>query len=343
MYFIFMGRKNLLVRCVGTAARKFRALQEVWILPWWGSSRLALAPLWALDTLVLVVKLCSTCAMAVFRVLVPPVMKSLHGETVLITGAGNGLGRELAMQFAELGATVVCWDKDARRNDAVVNEIRSKDGECFGYTVDVTVREQVFALATLMRRQLTEVSMVVSNAGALTAAPLTCLRPEAVAKIVEVNLLAHFWVFQAFLPSMIERRRGHIVAINSSAGLMPCADMAPYCAAKFGLRGLMDSISEELRLDAWTKNIHTTSVYVATMATGMYPTPTHRFAFYCPELAPKDAAGMIIEGIRQNNRIVCIPSFMKTLIDFNNLMPYRIRIIFTDFFNFGHRGWFCFC
>lgn len=46
-----------------------------------------------------------------------------------ITGAGNGLGRELAIQFAELGATVVCWDKDARRNDAVVKEIRSKDGE----------------------------------------------------------------------------------------------------------------------------------------------------------------------------------------------------------------------
>ncbi|KAI8438952.1 hypothetical protein MSG28_011265 [Choristoneura fumiferana] len=338
-----MGRKNLLIRCVSSAARRFRALQEVWILPWWGSGGLAAAPLWALDVLVLVVKLWSTCAVAVFRVLVPPVMKSLHGETILITGAGNGLGRELAIQFAELGATVVCWDKDARRNDAVVKEIRSKDGECFGYTVDVTAREQVLALAALMRRQLTDVSMVVSNAGALTTAPLVCLRPEAVAKIVEVNLLAHFWIFQAFLPSMIERRQGHIVAINSSAGLAPCADMVPYCAAKFGLRGLMESISEELRLDTWTKNIQTTSVYVATMATGLYPAPAHRFtSCYC-EIHPKEAAKIIIEGIRQNHRDISIPSFMKALINLNNLMPYRIRIIFTDFFNFGHRGWFCFC
>lgn len=82
-----MRRKNLLISCVSSAARRFRALQEVWILPWWGSGGLAAAPLWALDALVLVVKLWSTCAVAVFRVLVPPVMKSLHGETILVSSS----------------------------------------------------------------------------------------------------------------------------------------------------------------------------------------------------------------------------------------------------------------
>lgn len=72
------------MRSIGGAARKFRALQEVWILPWWGSGGLSSAPLWALDTLVLVVKLCSTCVMAVVKVLIPPTMKSLYGETVLV-------------------------------------------------------------------------------------------------------------------------------------------------------------------------------------------------------------------------------------------------------------------
>ncbi|XP_045780039.1 17-beta-hydroxysteroid dehydrogenase 13-like isoform X1 [Maniola jurtina] len=338
-----MRRRNIFVRCIGFIARKFRALQEVWILPWWGGGGLVTAPLWALDAFVLVVKICSTCAMAVFRVFIPPAMKSLYGETVLITGAGGGIGRELAIQFAELGATVVCWDIDARRNNAVVNEIRKKDGDCFGYTVDVTVREQVLALAAHMRRQLTDISIVVSNAGALTCAPLTNLRPETVARLVEVNLLAHFWVIQAFLPNMIERQQGHIVAINSSAGLMPCADMVPYCAAKFGLRGLMDSLSEELRLDTWTKNINTTSVYLASISTGLYPPPTHRFVYWYSEITAQEAARIIIEGIRKNKKCISIPSLMKSLIDLNNLMPYRIRIIFADFFNFGHRGWFCFC
>ncbi|CAK1540319.1 unnamed protein product [Leptosia nina] len=277
-------------------ARRFRVFQEVWILPWWGNGWVTAIPLWMLDSMVLMVKLFSTCVVAAIRVLIPPTMKSLNGETILITGAGQGLGRELALQLAELGATVICWDKDARRNKAVVDEIRKKDGDSYGFTVDVTVRDQVSSLATCISRQIADVSMVINNAGALNCAPLTHLKSESIAKLIEINLLAHFWVLEAFLPSMIKRRQGHIVAINSSAGLMPCSDMVPYCAAKFGLRGLMDALSEELRLDTWTKNIHTTSVYLATCSTGMYPPPSHRFTWWYSEITAKEAAKVIVEA-----------------------------------------------
>lgn len=80
-----MYRRNILVRFVANLAKKFRAWQEVWILPWWGSGGLASAPLWALDTLVLLVKLFSSCTVAAFRVLVPPALSNLHGETVLVS------------------------------------------------------------------------------------------------------------------------------------------------------------------------------------------------------------------------------------------------------------------
>lgn len=63
----------------------------------------------------------------------------------------------------------------------------------------MTAREQVCAIATLMRRQLTDVSMVVSNAGALTVAPISHLRPEGVTKHIEINLLAHFWVSKSHM------------------------------------------------------------------------------------------------------------------------------------------------
>ncbi|XP_047520646.1 17-beta-hydroxysteroid dehydrogenase 13-like [Pieris napi] len=338
-----MRSRNIFVRFIGHVARKFRRFQEVWILPWWGSGWVAAIPLNVLDSMVLVAKLCSCCVAAAVRVLIPPTMKNMNGETVLITGAGQGLGRELALQFADLGATVICWDKDARRNKAVVDEIRKKDGDSYGFTVDVTVREQVSSLAASIRRQIADVSMVVSNAGAVSCGPLTHLKAESIAKLIEINLLAHFWVIEAFLPSMIERRQGHIVAINSSAGLLPCPDMIPYSAAKYGLRGLMESITEELRLDSWTKNIHTTSVYLATISTGLYPPPSHRFSWWYSEISAKEAARIIIEGIRKNKKCISIPTAMKTFIDLNNLMPYRIRIILTDFFNYPHRGWFCFC
>lgn len=73
-----------MVRFIGAVARKFRIIEEVWILPWWGSGGLAAIPLWTLDTFVLVVKLFSTCTISFARVFIPPVMKNLHGETVLV-------------------------------------------------------------------------------------------------------------------------------------------------------------------------------------------------------------------------------------------------------------------
>lgn len=79
-----MYMRNIFVRAIGKLARKFRTVQEVWILPWWGDGRLVAVPLFAVDVLVLVAKLCSTCTMAAVRVFIPPVMKSMHGETVLV-------------------------------------------------------------------------------------------------------------------------------------------------------------------------------------------------------------------------------------------------------------------
>lgn len=66
--------------------------------------------------------------------------------------------------------------------------------QCYGFTIDVTAREQVTALSLCIRRQLSEVSMVVSNAGAMTCAPISYIRPETIVKLIEINLLAHFWV-----------------------------------------------------------------------------------------------------------------------------------------------------
>lgn len=95
-----MNRKNVLINFIGRLARRFRILQEVWIQPWWGSGGVAAVPLWALDTFVLVIKLCSTCTVALTRVLFPPVMKNLHGETILVN-------EKIDRVFNR-----VCWNKE---------------------------------------------------------------------------------------------------------------------------------------------------------------------------------------------------------------------------------------
>lgn len=66
-------------------------------------------------------------------------------------------------------------------------------------------------------------------------------------KIFDINVIAHFWMFQAFLPSMIENNTGHVVALSSMAGIMGFQNLVPYCGSKFAVHGLMEAMSEELR------------------------------------------------------------------------------------------------
>lgn len=65
--------------------------------------------------------------------------------------------------------------------------------------------------------------------------------------IFEVNVLAHFWMFEAFLPKMIANNKGHIVALSSMAGILGLRNLVPYCGSKFAVRGIQESLSEELR------------------------------------------------------------------------------------------------
>lgn len=66
-------------------------------------------------------------------------------------------------------------------------------------------------------------------------------------KIFDVNVMAHFWLFQCLIPDMMDKNRGHIVALSSCAGLMGLENLVPYCGSKFAVRGVMEALSEEIR------------------------------------------------------------------------------------------------
>ena len=72
---------------------------------------------------------------------------------------------------------------------------------------------------------------------------------EEIRRVFDINVLAHFWIFQAFLPKMIENNNGHIVAISSMAGLLGFQNLVPYCSSKFAIRGTHEGLYEELRAD----------------------------------------------------------------------------------------------
>lgn len=91
--------------------------------------------------------------------------------------------------------------------------------------------------------------MIVNNAGIMPSHSLLNHNADEIRKLFDVNVLANIWVLQAFLPHMLSKRRGHIVAMSSIAGLCGLNNLVPYCATKFAVRGLMEALHEELRQD----------------------------------------------------------------------------------------------
>ncbi|RZF35217.1 hypothetical protein LSTR_LSTR014011, partial [Laodelphax striatellus] len=284
----------------------------LWI-QWLVASSLLIAEL-----LVLGIKFLITAIESLYRTFLPPMEKSLKGEIVLITGTGHGIGRELAYQMAPLGCTLVCWDVDESGNQETVKLLADLGYKknVHAYKCDVSNREEVLALAARVRAEVGDVTMLVNNAGIMPCRPLPNHKPEEIRKIFDVNVLAHFWTLEAFLPSMVEKNHGHIVALSSMCGIVGIPNVVPYCASNFAVRGLMESLYEELRApnSGNTKSlVKFTTVYPIMVGTGLVKKPRNRFPALLSLLPPDKVATNIITAVRRNYKELSIPAPMLTL------------------------------
>ena len=159
----------------------------------------------------------------------PRPMTQISGKTILITGGASGIGRQLALRMARQGGRVVRWDLDQGATTRTLEELRQAGPEepC-GYRCDVTDREQVYATAERVERDVGPVDILVNNAGYVSGKRLLDCDDQQIVRTVEVNALAHFWTLKAFLPRMVEEGSGHIVSIASAAGLIGVAGLADY-------------------------------------------------------------------------------------------------------------------
>ncbi|XP_066581195.1 short-chain dehydrogenase/reductase family 16C member 6-like isoform X2 [Prorops nasuta] len=290
------------------------------------------------DAVVLLLKILYYIGESIYRFFVPLEEKSVAGEIVLITGAGHGIGRELALRYASLGATVVCWDLNPQGNEETVNEIKKLGGTAaHAYQCDVSNREQVRETAERVKQEVGNVTILVNNAGIMPCHAFLDHTPEEIRKIFDINVLAHFWMLQAFLPSMIDKNHGHIVALSSMAGLLGIANLVPYCASKFAVRGLMESLSEELRCTASGRNMNIkfTTIYPYMVDTGLCKKPKIRFPSIMALVPPQEAAAEIIRAQRRDYTEVSIPSIWLSVNTSLRNLPEKSLIQVKDFFDSG--------
>ena len=169
-------------------------------------------------------------------------MAPISGRTALVTGAGNGLGRAIALALAAHGARVLLTGRTREKLDAVAAEC-GPDARVA--TVDTADEASVAALAEELADE--QVSILVNNAGiAGPVAPLTDISVDDWDEVFAVNVRGVFLMCRAFLPPMVERGSGDVINLASVSGKRPLARRTPYTASKMAVLGLTATLAHEV-------------------------------------------------------------------------------------------------
>jgi len=168
-------------------------------------------------------------------------------QIVCITGASNGIGKQLAIDFAKRGAVVVGCGRSIERLKEVLKEARQTSPESLMMGCDVSDPEQVHGMIDKVLADYGRVDILINNAGIGMRKPFHQTDLATIEEIMRVNYLGAVYCTHELLPSMIARRNGHIVNISSVAGKIGTLNMAAYCASKFAMNGWSESLYHELK------------------------------------------------------------------------------------------------
>jgi 2-hydroxycyclohexanecarboxyl-CoA dehydrogenase len=168
-------------------------------------------------------------------------------RTVLVTGAGRGIGRSIALRFAEQGAKVALVARTASDLEETARQLRALGGTCAALPADITARGAAQQCVARAGQELGPVDILVNCAGLFLWRPFLQLSPEDWDRVLATNLTAAAAFCRAVLPGMVERRRGRIVNVSSIHGLRGDANVVAQSAAKFGLIGMTQALAREFR------------------------------------------------------------------------------------------------
>ena len=227
-------------------------------------------------------------------------MESLKGKTALVTGAGKGIGKAIAMALANEGVNVALLARTNSQLQNVAAEVEKAGVKAIVVTADIANRAEVEAAVSQVQEKLGAIDILINNAGIGKFGKFMELSPEEWERIIQVNLMGAYYMTRAALPAMIERQTGDIINIASTAGLRGGAVTSAYSASKFALIGMSESLMQEvrkhnIRVSTWTPSTVATELAFENKLTDGNPEMV---------MQPEDLAEIVVSLIKLNRRVM---------------------------------------
>jgi 3-oxoacyl-[acyl-carrier protein] reductase len=194
-------------------------------------------------------------------------METLNHKTALITGAGKGLGKAIALALAAEGVNLALLARTSSDLEKVSDQAKQINPaiKVVFATADVANIEEVNAACAKITAEIGKIDILVNNAGIAKFGKFLDLEVSEWENMIKTNLFGPYYFIKQILPQMLERKSGDIVNISSSAGLKGAALTSAYSASKFGLIGLSESLMQEAR----KSNIRVFTLTPSTIATDL--------------------------------------------------------------------------
>lgn len=200
---------------------------------------------------------------------------TIDNKVALVTGAGQGIGRGIALRLAKEGASLMLVDMNAANLEAVAKEVQALGRKVATFVADISQRDQVYAAIDHAEEALGGFDIIVNNAGIAQVQPLANVTPEEVDRIMRINVQGTLWGIQAAAKKFIDRQqKGKIINACSIAGHDGFALLGVYSATKFAVRALTQTAAKEYASRGITVNAYCPGI----VGTGMWEEIDRRFS-----------------------------------------------------------------
>jgi all-trans-retinol dehydrogenase (NAD+) len=264
-------------------------------------------------------------------------MVQLQGKKAIVTGGAMGIGLATVKRLLNEGCDVTIWDFNPDALRQAESELKAMNqGKVHAHECDVTDKERVKALTETAVNDMGCIDILINNAGIERHGRFHDVPLEVWEQESAINLNAIYYTTHAVLPKMYERNSGHIVNISSAAGLLGVADLAVYCATKWGVFGFTEALRIEAMQDK--KKVCFTSIHPHFVKEGLFA-GGHLNALgelLVPRISTHDVVAKMIvkKGLKKKRNTVKIPVTLQLGQTLRGLMPDKIFQVLS-LYSFG--------